>query len=83
MDADLIENTIKDFQQKFPPLITFDQASEIAHVPKGTLYEWSSRGLRDSFKTKPGVHVLLVLTAFVRFLMVDQDINRQDQTKHN
>jgi len=69
MDADVVDRVIAEYQKKdLPPLITFPQAAKLAQVPIDTLYDWSSRGLLDSFKSKRGRRALLALTEFVRFI---------------
>jgi excisionase family DNA binding protein len=30
--------------EKFPPILSVDQAAQLLQVPKGTIYDWSSRG---------------------------------------
>ena len=69
MDGKDIERICASYAQQFPPLITFKQAAEIAHVPLGTVYDYSSRRLFDGFRTKVGRHVLLDLAAFVTFIL--------------
>jgi hypothetical protein len=29
---------------RFPPVLDIDQAAELLHTPKATIYDWSSRG---------------------------------------
>jgi excisionase family DNA binding protein len=47
------------WSERFPPLLTLDQASDLLQIPKQTLYDWSSRGLLDGCKAKVGKHVRL------------------------
>jgi len=63
-----LDRLYREYRQQYLALITLDQAAEIAHSNKGTLYDWSSRGLLDGFKTKRGRRVLLDLFGFLRFL---------------
>ena len=44
---------------RFPPLLSPDQAAELLQVPKGTIYDWSSRGLLDGCKARVGKHLRL------------------------
>ena len=68
MSGNDTEASIREYSQKYPPLILINQAAEIAQVPVGTIYDWSSRGLLDGFKTKRGRRVRLNRDAFLRFL---------------
>lgn len=50
-----------------------NQAAEIAQVPMGTIYDWSSRGHFNDFKSRRGRRVRLInRDAFVRFLIGPQ-----------
>ncbi len=69
MTNDIVDDCIRAFAQQYPPLIDFEQAATIARRSLNTIYDWSSRGLLDGFKMKPGKHCLLALDGFVRFLM--------------
>jgi excisionase family DNA binding protein len=40
--------------EKFPPVLTTDQAAELLQVPKATVYDWSSRGLLTGCCRKVG-----------------------------
>ncbi len=42
---------------KFPPILTVDQAVELLQVPKGTIYDWSSRGLLTQSAFRAGKHL--------------------------
>jgi excisionase family DNA binding protein len=59
---------LEEYARHYPPLITSEQAARIAQVPVATVYDWSSRGLFDSFKTKRGRRIRLNRDAFVQFL---------------
>lgn len=63
------QNVVADYAQHYPPSISLDQAAEIAGVPLGTLYDWSSRGELDAFKSRRGRRVRLIRDEFVRFLL--------------
>ncbi len=67
------ERIFDEYRKKFPPLITLSEAAEIAHVPLGTAYDWSSRGRLDGFKFKPGRSVLLARDAFIEYLLKSAD----------
>ena len=56
---------------KFPPVLTVAQAAELAQVPKGTIYTWSSQGLLRGCAQRVGKHLRIVRDAFVRKLFSD------------
>jgi excisionase family DNA binding protein len=43
--------------QRFPPVLTVDQAAELLTVPKATIYDWSSRGLLQDCARRAGKHL--------------------------
>ena len=43
--------------ERFPPVMTMDQAANLLQVPKATLYDWRSRGLLHGCSRKLGKHV--------------------------
>ena len=69
MNNTTVDDCIREYAETYPPLITLDQAAQIAQRSVNTIYDWSSRGLLESFKMKPGKRCLLALDGFVRFLM--------------
>ena len=46
-----------EMTQRFPPVLTLDQASDLLQVPVGTLRDWRSRELLGSCCRKLGRHV--------------------------
>lgn len=46
-----------DWQRRYPPLLTVDQAAELLQVPKKTLYDWSSRRLLTRCSRRVGRHL--------------------------
>jgi excisionase family DNA binding protein len=42
---------------RFPPILTVEQAAELLQVPKGTIYDWSSRGLLMGCARRMGKHL--------------------------
>lgn len=46
--------------ERFPPLLTLDQAGEMLKISKQTIYDWSSRGRLDGCKMKVGKHLRLL-----------------------
>ena len=73
MDGANIDQIRSQYALKYPPLIDFKQAAEIAHAPIGTIHDFSSRKLFDGFRTKVGRRVLLDLSAFVTFILTRED----------
>ena len=43
--------------ERFPPVLTVDQAADLLQVPKQTIYDWRSRGLLGSCCRKMGKHL--------------------------
>jgi hypothetical protein len=43
--------------EKFPPILTLEQASELLCIPKDTLYGWRSRGQLGGCCRKVGKHL--------------------------
>ncbi len=50
---------------KFPPLLTVDEAAQLARVPKQTVYAWSSQGLLKGCSRKVGKHLRILRDKFV------------------
>jgi excisionase family DNA binding protein len=42
---------------RFPPVLTLEQAAELLQVPLDTIYQWRSRGLLDRCSQKVGKRV--------------------------
>ena len=45
------------YADRFPPIMTLDEAADLLQVPKGTLRDWRSRGLLSGCSRKLGKHV--------------------------
>jgi len=43
--------------QRFPPVLTVEQAADLLQVPRDTIYQWRSRGLLGSCCRKVGKHL--------------------------
>jgi phage terminase Nu1 subunit (DNA packaging protein) len=71
MDRQNAEEVVQKYLQKYDIVITFEKAAEIARLPLATVYDWSSRGLFNSFRSKKGRHVRLHTEAYVRWLVSD------------
>lgn len=47
----------EDWQRRYPPVLTVDQAAELLQVSKKTLYDWSSRRLLTRCSRRVGRHL--------------------------
>jgi len=52
--------------ERFPPILNIDQAAELAQLPRGTLYSWSSRGLLRGCARKAGRHLRFFRDRFLK-----------------
>jgi len=43
----------------YPPVLSVEQAASLLQLPKGTLYDWSSRGLLKGCSRRVGKHLRL------------------------
>ena len=43
--------------QRFPPVLTIEQAADLLQIPPQTVYQWRSRGLLGSCCRKIGKHL--------------------------
>lgn len=48
-----------NWANRFPPVLSVDQSAELLQVPKGTIYDWSSRGLLCGCSRRVGKHLRL------------------------
>lgn len=64
-----LDAILAEYAEKYLPLITVEQAAEIAHVPRATIHGWSSANRLDDFKTRCGRRVLFLRDDFVRFVL--------------
>lgn len=67
------DHIFQEYREAYPPLLTFEQATEIADCPMGTIYDWSSRGKFDSFKIRCGRSCRLFRDDFVRWFIERPD----------
>lgn len=51
--------------QKYPPILTTQQAADLIQVPLGTIYDWSSRGLLRGCAKRAGKHLRIFRDRFV------------------
>lgn len=54
--------------ERFPPILTPQQAAELLQVPLDTIYQWRSRGLLDRCSRKVGKHVRFVRNRLIALL---------------
>lgn len=50
---------------KFPPVLTVDEAAQLARVPKQTVYGWSSQGLLKGCSRRVGKHLRILRDKFI------------------
>lgn len=43
--------------ERYPPILSLEQAANLLQLPKATLYDWRSRGLLNSCSRRLGKHV--------------------------
>lgn len=43
--------------ERFPPILTIEQAADLLQIPRATIYDWRSRGLLGSCCRKVGKHL--------------------------
>lgn len=53
---------------RFPPVLTVDQAADLARVPKQTVYAWSSQGLLKRCSRRAGRHLRILRNKFIQKL---------------
>jgi excisionase family DNA binding protein len=68
-----IETAFSDavIAERFPPILTTQQAAELLQLPINTIYQWRSRGLLNSCSRKIGKHV-----RFFRDRLIQQLFNQ-------
>jgi excisionase family DNA binding protein len=59
--------------EQFPPALSVEQAAQLAHVSKKTIYEWSSRGLLRGCAVRKGKRLRIARDRFYRFLFDSED----------
>ena len=62
------------YADRYPPLITIEQAAEIAQVKLRSIYEWSHLGRLDGCKSKQGRELRLRLYAYLQFLVIGRSL---------
>ena len=73
MTSESLAQLISEIAKKYDPLIDLEQAAEISHRSQATMYDWSSTGKFDSFRSQQKKPVLLSRDAFVKFVMGPND----------
>ncbi len=52
--------------ERFPPILSLEQAADLLQLPPGTLRDWRSRGLLSSCSKKIGKHVRFIRDRLVK-----------------
>jgi len=60
-----------DWGNRFPPMLTVDQAAELLSVPKATLYAWKSQGKLKGCCQKLGKHLRFFRDRLIQTVMND------------
>ena len=66
-----------DWERKFPPILTVAQAAELAQVPVGTIYDWSSRRELNNCAARRGKRLRILRNRFVKFLVSKENRERR------
>jgi hypothetical protein len=56
--------------ERFPPIMSVNQAADLVQIPVATIYDWRSRGLLHGCSRKVGKHV-----RFIRDRLLQQIFN--------
>ena len=54
--------------EKYPPILNVDQAAQLMGVPKGTIYDWSSRGLLIGCARKVGRYLRIYRDRYIKHI---------------
>ena len=57
------------WSQKYPPLMSIEQAADMLQISKDTIYDWRSRGLLQGCCRKVGKHLRFFRDRLVQKLM--------------
>lgn len=57
--------------QRFPPVLSIEQAAELLQLPKATLYDWRSRGRLGTCSRKVGKRVRFFRDRLLRLVFND------------
>jgi hypothetical protein len=79
MSSDDLENILASYAQKYPALVSVEQASEIAQRPTKTIYHWSSLGQLAECKSRRGKRLLISRDCLVLFLL-SEDVEPQKKS---
>ncbi len=55
-----------EWSRRFPPVLNVDQAADLVQVSRGTIYDWSSRGLLRGCSRKIGKHLRISRDRFLQ-----------------
>ncbi len=69
MNDENIKKLLDDYARRYPPLLSVQQAMEIADVPAGTIYTWSSLGQISECKSRVGKRLRIGRDCLVWFLL--------------
>ncbi|QDV20641.1 Helix-turn-helix domain protein [Gimesia panareensis] len=61
--------SVGEWADKYPPILTIDQAAELLQIPKATLYQWRSAGRLTGCVQRVGKHLRFLRDRLVLKLM--------------
>lgn len=68
-DREIAEMFSRDADaERFPPILSLEQAADLLQLPTGTLRDWRSRGLLSGCSRKIGKHVRFIRDRLVKHL---------------
>ena len=60
---------VGEWANRFPPILTVDQAAELLSIPKATLYSWKSQGKLKGCCQKLGKHLRFYRDRLIQTVM--------------
>ena len=72
-DAELNSAFEGSWGTEFPPILSVEQAGELAQVSAKTVYDWSHRGLLLHCARRKGKRLRIYRDRFVKFLFEDKE----------
>lgn len=72
-----------EWAERFPASLSVQQAAELAQVPVGTIYDWSSRGALHGCAARRGKRLRIWRDRFIAWLFEELNENggRHDEIK--
>jgi hypothetical protein len=74
-DAEIARAFAGDWGDKYPPILSLQQAAEMAHVSEKTVYDWSHRGLLAGCAARRGKRLRILRNRFIQFLFARKEVS--------